>query len=833
MNPIKNLKIARAEARISEMFPITHLNSPAIFETQSGLLGSVIALTGVPFVSNEACVLNAFTQTLHRAIASLDARFICYVTIHREKDPAHLTGDFSSAFGKRINDNYHARFKNRALFKNSLYLTVILKGDTSNRTAKSLNWLKRLLDIGSSENKALQRLEAINTLTNTTDLLLAALKDFHPTRLGDHDDESNTSALLHFLALIPNAGAHRHFQKPASMPVIGKSIPDTYLMQARYPEGHLGQYLCAKHVLFGEYIQFQGAAIDDRQYGVMLSIKQYPKETRSTSLDALLSLECAFIATHSFAPISRDVALDIIDKKRDKLINAEDKGESQINALQDLEDSIASGESCLGNHHHTLMLLAPTLPALEKSINKAVQAYAAVDHVVVVKETPSGQEPAFWAQISGNHAFIARSSPITSHNFVDFCPMHNLQTGFKDGNELGSAVTLLETPAKTPVYFNYHGKGTRTNPSNGHALILGASDAGKTTLAAFLDSQMGRYGGRSFLIDRNEATKIYVLASGNSSYTTIKPGNAQGFSMNPLQLPDSPSNRSFLKRWLAELIKKPNETDIPASIAKMINECINYNFEQLDKPYRTLSYVTQMLPMDFPRWDELRVWLKGNGLEGAGEYSWLFDNETDAMALDFDKVGFDVTYLMDEVSTLISTPVYLYIVHRMHQCLDGRLTSIIIDEAFQVFKSPFWVALLENDLPTIRKANGHFVFMTQSPETILKSPIAATLINNTKTKIILPNPGAKRAVYVDALNLTESEYQKVLKTPLESRLFLYKQDNESILCKADLTELGDEVRVFSGNKKSVDLLDSLLEKSDDVDVWLPEFLKRSAPHEKK
>jgi type IV secretion system protein VirB4 len=565
----------------------------------------------------------------------------------------------------------------------------------------------------------------------------------------------------------------------------------------------------------------------------MLSIKQYPKETKSTSLDALLSLDCAFISTHSFAPVNRDVALDLIDKKRDKLINAEDKGESQIDALQDLEDSIASGESTLGNHHHTLMLLAPTLPALEKSINKAVQAYAAVDHVVVVKETPIGQEPAFWAQIPGNHAFIARSSPITSHNFVDFCPMHNLQTGFKDGNALGSAVTLLETPAKTPVYFNYHGKGTRTNPSNGHTLVLGSSDAGKTTLVSFLDAQMGRYGGRSFFIDRDGASKIYILASGNSRYMSIKPDNAHRCAMNPLQLPDTPKNRSFLKIWLGELIKKPNEMDIPANIAGMINECINYSFEQLDKPYRTLSYVTKILPMDFPRWPELRVWLKGNGVDGDGAYSWLFDNENDALELGFDKVGFDVTYLMDEVSALISTPVYLYMVHQMHQCLDGRLTSIIIDEAFQVFKTPFWVALLENDLPTIRKANGHFVFMTQSPETILNSPIAATLFNNTKTKIILPNPMANKAVYVDALQLTESEYQTVLKTPVTSRLFLFKQDNESILCKADLRELGDEVRVLSGNKESVALLDSLLEKSEDVDLWLPEFLKRSAPHEKK
>lgn len=240
--------------------------------------------------------------------------------------------------------------------------------------------------------------------------------------------------------------------------------------------------------------------------------------------------------------------------------------------------------------------------------------------------------------------------------------------------------------------------------------------------------------------------------------------------------------------------------------------------------------MSQCLPRDFPRWPELRRWLRANQnqLEN-GEYYWLFDNENDALNLNYDKVGFDITYLMDEVSSLISTPVYLYLLHRMRQCLDGRLTSFVIDEFWQVLNSPFWLKHLKSWLATIRKKNGHFIFMTQSPETVINSSIAADIITNVATSIYFPNPTATKEIYQGRLNLSATEFRTLRRLTPESRLFLYKQDNASILCKLDLSELADEIRVFSGNQASVKLLDTLInEVGENPDIWLPLFLERSA-----
>jgi type IV secretion system protein VirB4 len=298
--------------------------------------------------------------------------------------------------------------------------------------------------------------------------------------------------------------------------------------------------------------------------------------------------------------------------------------------------------------------------------------------------------------------------------------------------------------------------------------------------------------------------------------------------MNPLQMPDTPENRTFLKKWLERLLLRSGEQDLPSAQAEIINECIDYSFEQLEPSSRTLSHISRYFPVNFDRWPELRRWMKGDEHNAAGEFGWLFDNQSDSLELGFDKVGFDVTYLMDEVSSTISTPVYMYIVHRMRQCLDGRLTSFVFDEAWQILNDPFWVNYLKSALPTIRKLNGHFIFMTQSPETVVHSPVRSILMDNAATLIYFPNPQANESVYIDALKLTQAEYQTIRNNTADSRLFLYKQGHESMLCKLDLGELRDELRVFSGNKKSVRLLDSILmEAGNDPDIWLPIFLDRS------
>lgn len=826
MNLSNALKLVYREAKISELFPITHLNTPSIFESQSGFIGAVIRVNGVAFEIEEPEALNHQRFVLHQALLSLDARFIVYVTTHRQNISCALNGTLKQGFANALDNQYQKRFKNQNLYVNTLYLTVVLKGDDTTKTGSWLQWAKTLSGKNHAELASHHREVNIATLSRTMQQLQANLSSFGAALLGEHDNQLGFSELTQFLSLVVNAGHALPYQNAVHAPAIANTIPSTFKAETKYPDGHLGQYLSRYQLLFGEYIQFQGNTRSDVRFGAMLSLKKYPTSTACILLDTLLSLDCEFIATHTFAPIGREGALNTIMQKRSKLIGAEDKAISQTDALSDLEDGIASESLLLGAHHHTVMLLAPTKASLDAAILDATKRYASTG-IVVVKET-LGLEPAFWSQLPCNQHLIARAALITSQNFVDFSPFHNTQTGFNNENFLGGAVTLLETPSKTPVYFNYHARGSRTNPSKGHAAIFGGNNAGKTTLVNFLDAQMGRFGGRSFFLDRDESSKIYILACGNSRYTKIDPTSS--IAMNPLQLADTPENRSFLKSWFATLIQEEGESIIPSEMAETINDCIDYTFEQLAPEFRTLSHVSQFLPKDFPRWSHLRKWLKQDHTRIDGEFHWVFDNVNDALNLDFDKVGFDVTYLMDQVHSLTSTPVYLYLLHRMRQCLDGRLTSFIIAEAWQIFSSPFWEKSLKEWLPTIRKKNGHFIFDTQSPKTVTASPIKHIVLDNLATMIVFPNPMADRQTYIDQLKLTESQYQAIKENTPESRIFLYKQDHEAMLCKLDLSGLSDYIRVLSGNARSTQLLDQIInEVGDEPSHWLPVFFDRSNP----
>lgn len=824
MNLSKVSKLFYRETKISSVFPITHLNSPSIFEAQTGMIGAVIRAEGIAFEIEEPDVLNQKVFLLHQALLALDSRFMVYVTTHRHKASCVLTGEFSSSFAASLDKAYHQRFKEKNIYQNSLYITVILKGDDSSKTGSLLQRAKLLSYKHNQTLLDLHREQNIETLTRTIKQLQENLTSFGARILGEQDEELGYSELLKFLGLIVNAGQSLNFQAPVYNPPIANSIPETFKQEALYPDGHVGQYLSRYQLFFGEYIQFQGNAEEDCYFGAMLSLKKYPSSTASILLDPLMTLDCEFIATHSFAPIGKDVALKRITQKRSKLINADDKAVSQVDALADLEDGIASDGMMLGAHHHSLMLLAPNKTLLDKALLEAGKRYSNVG-IAVVKET-LGQEPAFWAQIPCNQHYIARASLISSENFVEFCPLHNNKTGYARGNFLGGAVTLLETTSKTPVYFNYHAKGSSTNPSKGHAAIFGGNDAGKTTLVNFLDAQLSRFGGRSFFLDRDESSKIYILATGNSSYSKVAPDS--NLSMNPLKLPDNPINRAFLKSWFESLLLEENESALPHDITEIINHCIDYAFEQLAPEFRTLSHLSQFLPMDFPRWPHLRKWLKADDSRIDGGFHWLFDNTDDALNLDFDRVGFDVTYLMDEAAPHIATPVYLYLLHRMRQCLDGRLTSFVIAEAWQLFATPFWEKCLQEWMPTIRKKYGHFVFDTQSPKTITNSPIKHIVLDNLATMLVFPNPLADRETYVNELKLTESEYEAIKENPPESRIFLYKQNKEAMLCKLDLSALADYIRVLSANSKSVALLDEIIAKTvNNPNDWLPVFMQRS------
>lgn len=156
-------------------------------------------------------------------------------------------------------------------------------------------------------------------------------------------------------------------------------------------------------------------------------------------------------------------------------------------------------------------------------------------------------------------------------------------------------------------------------------------------------------------------------------------------------------------------------------------------------------------------------------------------------------------------------PVINYLLHRLEALIDGRPLIYVMDEFWKILDGKGGLKeFAKNKQKTIRKQNGLGIFATQSPEDALASDIAASLIEQTATMILLPNPNASREDYVGGLKLTDAEYQVVVSLDERSRCFLVKQGHASSVCQLNLRGMDDALAVISASTDNIEIMHDVL-----------------------
>ena len=143
---------------------------------------------------------------------------------------------------------------------------------------------------------------------------------------------------------------------------------------------------------------------------------------------------------------------------------------------------------------------------------------------------------------------------------------------------------------------------------------------------------------------------------------------------------------------------------------------------------------------------------------GQGRYAWVFDNPKDTLAMGR-LSGFDVTEFLELPE--LRTPITSYLLYRIEPLIDGSPFALWIDEFWRLLDDAYFEDFVRDKLKTIRKKNGIVITSTQSPSDALKSDIAAALLEQTPTKIFLPNESANEADYRDGFKLTPAEWNHV------------------------------------------------------------------------
>lgn len=783
----RNPKTIANETPAGAHLPYARHVDDVTLQTRDGLLMQTIRLSGLLFETADTDELNyraSLRDSMLRALGS--SRFAIYHHVIRRRAEASLAPVQSDDFSARLDEQWQSKLAGKQLYVNELFVTIVrrpLQGRIG-IADRMRSWFAQ----SSKRNASLIAAEK-HALDRAREALVASLSAYDPHLLSIYDTQSGKrSEPLEFLSCLYNSE-----MRPVAL-----------------PHGDLGYFIPARRISFGQdSIELGQMGENSRRFVALVSIKDYPSTTFPGMFDELYRLPFELHVTQSFAMVERGQALGQMNLALRRMQSTEDEALSLRDELTLAKDEVAAGRAGFGEHHTTIAIHADDLGDLEDHVAEVVALLADLG-INAIREDIA-LEPTYWAQFPGNFRYIGRRGLVSSTNFAGLASLHNFPVGRPHSNHWGDAVTLLETTAAGPYFFNFH------QSDLGNFTVIGPSGSGKTVVLNFLLAQARRFDPRIIFFDKDRGAELFVRAIGGQ-YDRLRPGTPSG--LNPLQLDDTPSNRQFLIDWLSLLAGGASNAELD-----QIRDAIETSFQQPAERRRLRFLVELFRGAARPEPDDLcarlRPWW------GDGERAWLFDNPKDQTDLSADSVGFDMTSILDDPA--VRTPAMFYFFHRVEERLDGNPAIIVIDEGWKALDDPIFVRRIKDWEKTIRKRNGVVGFATQSASDALDSQIASAIIEQAATQIFMINPKARAEDYINGFGLSRHEFDLIRTLPDTSHCFLIKHGRESVVARLDLSGEADLLTILSGRESTVRLFDELVQKTGpDPANWLHRLLEEAA-----
>lgn len=777
------------EQTAGSRLPYAHHVSDRIVALRDGTLMLVMRLSGLLFETADSDDLNyrkALRDASLRAIGS--SRFAVYHHVLRRRVEPGGAGVFEDAFSHHLDAIWQDRLAARKLYANELFVTLIRRPmpGRAGVVDRLAGMFGRASEIGGSDAVIAAECRALEA---AAEQLISGMASYGPRVLSVYDTPGGPcSEVLEFISAIYNAE----------------------LRPVRLPHGDAGEYLPYRRVSFGlDTLELGATGEAPRAVASIVSVKDYPGQTTPGMLDDLLRIPIELVISQSFAFVDRAAGLGRMNLALRRMRSSDDEAVSLRDELAQAKDDAAAGRAAFGEHHLTIMVRGCDQAEVDAGVAE-VQA-ALTDLGIISVREEIGLEPAFWAQFPGNFKYIARRALIGSANFASFASSHNFPLGRASGNHWGQAVTLFETTAAGPYYFNFH------HGDLGNFTVIGPSGSGKTVIVNFLLAQARRFQPRIVFFDKDRGAELFIRAIGGG-YDVLRPGTPS--RLNPLQLADTPENRRFLIDWVTRLATGGGEP-LSAAEQQQIKEAVDANFVAPPAYRRLRSFVELFRGGHRPHALDLHARLRS--WWGEGEHAWLFDNAEDGVDLSNDTVGFDMTRILDDPQ--LRTPAMMYLFHRVDERLDGTPAIIVIDEGWKALDDEIFVARIRDWEKTIRKRNGVVGFVTQNAEDALSSRISSAIVEQSATQIFTANPKAQADDYVEGFGLSQHEYDLIRTLPDTSHCFLVKHGQHSVVVRLNLAGEGELLTILSGRERVVRLLDEIRARTgDDPAAWLPELL---------
>lgn len=706
-------------------------------------------------------------------------QFNCYQL--RRKTEVNTDFQFNNIFTKKFAQKYLDNFNKKDYFENKFYISVLLKFDNN-------------ID------------EAIDELHDIMHNLTVKLNHYEPNILSVYRNKNNIlcSEVYEFFYELLN-GEEALGGVPLTPTPLFDVLPSSSL--------HFGF----------EILQIKTMA--KSRFAVMLDLKDFPSKTKLGMFNkATLALPFEYNLVQSFVTLSPSKAQHRIKDQLNRMHSTGDRAEHQQAELEQAQGWIQSGELSFGEYHCGMIIYGDSQKQVIENRAYAMASFSNNAGAIFRKATLSA--PATFFSQFPRYKNIPRKMVKSSRNLAGTFSMHTYSSGKSKGNPLGdgSAVMPLSTMAGTLYDFNFHytnkDEVNKGDDIAGHTLILGETGAGKTTLQSAITAFVSRFNPAMFFLDKDRGMEIFTRAL-DGDYFAIEEGLPTG--INPFQFEKTPKLVGFLNELVVSCANDVKAGVFCTSEEKNTIKSAIDSVLALDVSERRFSRLLEAIPMEGGNslYQRLQKWCEG------GQYSWCLDNDENLFDPNtFKIVGFEVGDILkpdyEPCEPLLACLFYL----KDRLVEQYPLVLTVVEEFWLPLKYATTRAMMEDVLKAGRKRGEFMLLVTQSPEETIASPIFPTIVQQTPTKILLPNAGAKYENGYQLIGLTPKEFTELKSLNKNSRAFLIKQGHQSSFAVLNLYGFSEEIAVLSGSKGNIIILDELRRQfSDEVksEVWLPLF----------
>jgi type IV secretion system protein VirB4 len=365
---------------------------------------------------------------------------------------------------------------------------------------------------------------------------------------------------------------------------------------------------------------------------------------------------------------------------------------------------------------------------------------------------------AFKSMMPGQIYANYRALPVLTNDLSHVVPLSSVWAGFRQ-NEHTWHITGVNTPhlicstaEGTPFFLNLNVGDV------GHSTIWGPTGSGKSTLLNLLEMQFFKYpGSRITVFDKGRSCRQPCLASGGRFYEPAGE-NSAGINFQPLRSLETDRELTDAMDFIEACITV-NGYDVTPPMRAAIKESLE-SLRGIPVERRTLTSFIQYCNYLDP--ESKRPVIKemlGDYLIAGGKYGKIFDGPALEITMDTRFLAIEMEALMNRGEGCV-VPALVYLFNLVEKNFDGRLSLLVLDEAWLFLKNETFADKIAEWLKVLRKKNVYVVFATQDVADVARSPLKTTIIQQCLTKIYLADPSALTpgmAEVYSSFGLTEAE----------------------------------------------------------------------------